>query len=106
MEGLSWRTCLHKDLTQLEEQAGEAGPVNHRSSSFVEVPEEGEVTSSVEAAVASHMAKRVYQAGGNQEYTSVGEGVVVAESRVMQQEVEELLEEVKVVATRTAKVYL
>lgn len=80
MEVMSWRTYLYKDSTQVEELVEEAGP-EHRSSCFAEVLE-GEETSSVEVAVASHMVRRVYQAGGNQEYTSVGEGVVVAESRV------------------------
>jgi hypothetical protein len=102
---LGWRTYLHKDSTQLEEQTAEAAEVKHHSSRFVEVLEEGEVTSSVEAAVAIHMEKGVYQVGGNQEYTSVGEGAV-AESRVKQQEVEELLEEVKVVAKRAAEACL
>lgn len=55
MKVLGWRTYLHKDSMQLEEQAGEAGPVKHHSSRFVEVLEEGEETSSVEAAIASRM---------------------------------------------------
>lgn len=80
MEVMSWRTYLYKDSTQVEEQVEEVGP-EHCSSCFAEALE-GEETSSVVVVVASHMGKRVYQVGGNQEYTSVGEGVVVAESRV------------------------
>jgi hypothetical protein len=105
MEVLSRRTCLRKDLTQLEEQAGEAEAVEYPSPHFAEVLEE-EVTSSAEAVAASHMAKRVYQAGGNHEYTSAVEGLAVVESRVKQPEVEEPPEEVKGVATKAGKVYL
>ena len=65
MKVLSWRTCLHKDLTLLAEQAGEVGGAEHRSLCFVEVLEEEEVASDVEAAIASYMTKRGYQAGGN-----------------------------------------
>jgi hypothetical protein len=106
MEVLCWRTCPHKDSTQPEEQAAEVAVVEHRNSCFVEVLGEGEVTSSVEAVVASHMAKRVYQAGGNQGYTSAVGGLVVAENKVKEQEVEVLLEEVRDVAMRAANVYL
>lgn len=90
---------------QLEEHAAEVAEVEHRSSCFVEVPGEGEVTSSAGAAVASHMVMRVYQVGGDQAYTSAVEGVAAAENKGKQQEVEASLVEVKNVATRTAGVY-
>lgn len=57
------------------------GAVERRSSCSV-VLGEGEVTSSVEAAIVSHMGKRVYQVGGNPEYMSAVEGAAVAESKV------------------------
>ena len=100
------RTCPHKDSMQLEEHAAEVAEVENRSSRFVEVLGEGEVTSSAEAAVASHMVKRVHQVGGDQANTSGVEGVAAAENKGKQQEAEAPLVGVKSVATRTAGVYL
>lgn len=91
---------------QLEEQAVAVAVVEHHSSRFVEVLGEGGVNLSDEGAVASHMAKRVYQAGGNQAYMSAVKEVAAAANKVKQQEAEVPPLEVKDVATRTAKVYL
>jgi len=104
MKVLCWRTCPHKDSRELEGQAVQAVAVEHRSLRFVEVLGEGEVISSVEAAVVSHMARRAYQVGETQVYTSAVEGVAAAENKVKEQE--GVLEEVKDVAKRAAKVYL
>ncbi len=101
-----WRTCLHKDSMQLEEHAAEVAEVEHRSSRFAEVLGEGEVASSDEAVVASHMVKRVHQVGGDQAYTSAVEGVAAAENKGKQQEAGAPLVEGKNVATWTARVYL
>jgi len=104
MKVLRWRTYPNKDSMQLEEQAAEVAEVEHRSSRFVEAPGEGEVAS--EAAVASHMAKRVYQVGENQAYTNAVEGVAAAANKVKQQDAGAPPVEVKDVATRAVKVYL
>jgi len=106
MKVLRWRTCPHKDSMQPEEQAAEVAVVEHRSSRFVEVLGEGEVASSAEAAVASHMAKRVCQVGENQAYTNAVEGVAAAANKVKQRDVGAPPVGVKDVATRAVKVYL
>ena len=91
---------------RLEEHAAEVAEVEHRSSCFVEVLGEGEVTSSADVAVESRMVKRVYQVGGDQAYTSAVEQVAAAGNKGMQQDAGALLVEVKNAATRAARVDL
>jgi hypothetical protein len=91
---------------QMEERAAEVAVAEHRRSRFVEVLGEGEVASSAEAAVASYMAKRVYQVEGNQAYTSAVEGVAVGANKVKPQEAGAPPMGVKDVATMAVKVYL
>lgn len=106
MEVTYWRTCPHKDSMRLEEHAAEVEEVEHRSSRFVEELGEGEVASSAEAVVESHMVKRVYRVGGDHAYTSAVEPVAAVENKGKQQEAGVPLVEAKDVATRAARVNL